>query len=199
MLDYYAERLNAVELNGSFYRLPTAATLQGWAARVPASFRFSFKAPRGLTYSAAAFPKADLAAAAGLRLRNADKRLGLVLVQWPPTQPANPGLLDMVLGALSLRAAVEFRHESWYSDAVYAVLRRHQAALVRTDDAQWPAPPPGRDDGPVGYHRLRGDYTPAELGRRRRELRAEARARDAVHVYFKHEVEAPGRAQFMLD
>src|SRR5438105_13414212 len=68
MLAYYAERLNGVELNGSFYRTPPPDTLANWAAETPPGFRFSLKAARGLTYSAAGFDREGLAAQVGARL-----------------------------------------------------------------------------------------------------------------------------------
>src|SRR6478672_4882401 len=83
-LAYYAERLNAVELNGSFYRTPTAAAFKGWVAQTRPGFRFSLKVARGLTYSGAAFDKVGLAAQVGLRLAEMGDRLGPALLQWPP-------------------------------------------------------------------------------------------------------------------
>lgn len=198
MLPFYAERLNGVELNGSFYRLPLERTLDTWAAASPEGFRFCLKAPRGLTYSADAFPKAELAGVAGARLVRLGSRLGPVLVQWPPVRLRDAELLDRLLTALGLAAAVEFRHDSWLCEGVYGVLRRHGAALVRTDEEKWP-PAPAIETGPIAYYRLRRDYGPAELARWRRELRAEASARRELHVYFKHEIEAPQRARFMLE
>src|SRR5438105_15947507 len=117
MLAYYAERLNGVELNGSFYRTPPEATLQRWAAETPAAFRFCLKAQRGLTYSAAGFDKEGLAQVIGARLVCLGDRLGPVLIQFPPTARPDHGLLDRVLGGLGLRAAVEFRNEEWFGEA----------------------------------------------------------------------------------
>src|SRR5262249_60067741 len=109
MLDYCADRLNGVELNGSFYRTPPPESLAKWAAAGPRSFRYCCKAHRGLTYSAAAFPKQRLAAELGTRMRALGERLGPVLLQFPPTRERDPGLLDELLEALELPAAVEFR------------------------------------------------------------------------------------------
>jgi uncharacterized protein YecE (DUF72 family) len=198
MLAYYAERLNGVELNGTFYRTPAPASLAGWAAQVPPSFRFSCKGHRGLTYSAAAFDKEGLARDTAVRLGALHGRLGPVLLQWPPTRERDPGLLDRLLTALGLTAAVEFRHPSWFCEAVYEVLRAHGAALVRTDGERWP-PAPAAEVGPVAYYRLRRDYDLVALRRWRRELRAEAAGREALHVYFRHDPQGPARAAFMLE
>ena len=198
MLGHYASLLNGVELNGSFYRTPPEATLTRWAAETPPGFRFCLKAQRGLTYSAAGFDKEGMARVVGARLACLGERLGPVLVQFPPTSAADPRLLDRLLGALGRRAAVEFRHEAWFDDATYAVMRAHGAALVITDQERWPRAPRVQT-GPFSYYRLRRDYDTAALAGWRRELRSEAAAREELHVYFRHVEEGPARARFMLD
>lgn len=198
MLSYYAERLNGVELNGSFYQLPDATTLTGWAGQVSEEFRFCCKASRGLTYSAAGFDKEGLAVALGERLSALGGRLGPTLIQWPPGRARDEQLLERLLKALSQPAAIEFRHESWFCLAVYDCLRRHGAALCRTDAEEWPLAP-DVDTGAFAYFRLRRSYERPALVRWRRELRSLAAGRAAVHVYFKHDAEGPERARFMLE
>jgi uncharacterized protein YecE (DUF72 family) len=198
MLGYYAERLNGVELNGSFYRTPPPGTLAGWSGQAPPGFRFCFKAHRGLTYSGEAFDREGLARDVGHRLAVLEDRLGPVLVQFPPTRPVDPAHLDGLLGALEVRAAVEFRDPSWFRDDVYRVLRAHNAALVVTDQDKWPAAP-RLELSSFGYYRLRRDYEPAELERWRRELRSECQGREELHVYFRHEPQAPAWALRMLE
>src|SRR4029077_8329077 len=114
MLPFYAERLNGVELNGSFYRTPPETTLSKWAAETPVGFRFCMKANRGLTYSAEAFDKVGLARILAERLTPRGERLGPILLQFPPTRRLNVALLDALLGALGRPVAAEFRHESWF-------------------------------------------------------------------------------------
>src|SRR5215472_14260122 len=130
MLRYYAERLNGVELNGSFYRTPPEGALRKWAADVPSGFRFCMKANRGLTYSAEAFDRVGLARIFSSRIGTLGERLGPVLLQFPPVRHKNARLLDSLLAALGRPAAVEFRHESWFDEETYAVLREHRGALV---------------------------------------------------------------------
>lgn len=198
MLAYYAERLNGVELNGSFYRTPPETSLAKWTGETGEGFRLCFKGHRGLTYSADAFDKEGFARDFGSRLRGAGERLGPVLLQFPPTRQRDAAMLDRVLTALGLPAAAEFRHESWFAEDVYAVLRTHEAALVVTDGEDWPTAP-RLELGPVAYYRLRRlEYPPDVLVRWRRELRAEAEGRRELHVYFRHEAEAPGWAAAML-
>jgi uncharacterized protein YecE (DUF72 family) len=119
-----------------------------------------------------------------------------VLVQWPPTARPDPPLLDAVLEALGLAAAVEFRNPAWFGAEVTAVLERRQAALVVTDEEKWPIAPVAATAA-FAYYRLRRDYTAAELAPWAERLRDEARARE-VYAFFKHEPEAPGRALALL-
>jgi uncharacterized protein YecE (DUF72 family) len=198
MLGYYAERLNGVELNGSFYRTPPPATLAGWSRQSSAGFRFCFKGHRALTYSGEAFDREGVARDVGRRLAVLEGRLGPVLVQFPPTRPVDPAGLDGLLAALGVRAAVEFRDPSWFRDDVYRLLRAHGAALVVTDQEKWPRAPRLELSG-TGYYRLRRDYQAGELERWRRELRSECEGRDELHVYFRHEPQAPAWAARMLE
>jgi uncharacterized protein YecE (DUF72 family) len=193
MLAYYAERLNGVELNGSFYRTPPESAMLKWAASTPSGFVFCMKANRGLTYSAEGFDRVGLARILGERLAPLRDHLGPVLLQFPPARQLNLNLLDSLLGALGRPAAAEFRHESWFSDDTYRILRAHQGALVVTDEEKWPQAP-RVDVGPVAYFRLRRGYTPASLTPWIAEVDSALASHDDVHVYFKHDPEAPGLA-----
>ncbi len=193
MLAYYAERLNGVELNGSFYRTPPESAMVNWAAATPPGFLFCMKANRGLTYSAEGFDRVGLARILGERLKPLSERLGPILLQFPPTRQLNLGLLDSLLGALGRPAAAEFRHESWFSDETYRILRTHRGALVVTDGEKWPRAP-RVDVGPVAYFRLRRGYTSASLKPWIAEVSSALASHDDVHVYFKHDPEAPSLA-----
>ena len=198
MLSFYASRLNGVELNGSFYRTPPPSTLAGWSAAVPPGFRFCLKGHRGLTYSGESFDREGLARDLGRRLGELGGRLGPLLLQFPPVRMVDPDLLERILVAVGVRAAVEFRHESWFRGDVYGVLRGQGAALVVTDQEKWPAAPRLELSG-FAYYRLRRDYDSAALERWRRELRAEGEGREEVHVYFRHDLEGPARAARLLE
>ena len=193
MLAYYAERLTGVELNGSFYRTPPESALLNWAAATPDGFKFCMKAARGLTYSADAFDRIGLAAIVGERMRSLGARLGPMLLQFPPVRQRNLALLDGLLSALRITAAAEFRHESWFQDETYTVLRAHGAALVVTDEEKWPRAPLV-NVGPIAYFRLRRDYSPRALKGWAPEINAAIASHEDVHVYFKHEPKAPGWA-----
>ena len=193
MLAYYAERLNGVELNGSFYRTPPESAMLKWAASTPPGFLFCMKANRGLTYSAEGFDRVGLARILGERLTPLRGHLGPVLLQFPPTRQLNLKLLDSLLGALGRPAAAEFRHESWFSDETYRILRAHRGALVVTDGEKWPRAP-RVDTGPVAYFRLRRGYTSTSLKPWIAEVTSALASHHDVHVYFKHDPEAPGLA-----
>lgn len=197
MLRYYAERLNGVEVNGSFYRTPPEATLGKWVAETPPGFRFCMKANRGLTYSADSFDRVGLARIFTQRIAVMAERLGPVLLQFPPARHRNLGLLDGLLTALGRRAAAEFRHESWFDDETYTVLRSHDCALVVTDEAKWPRAPLV-DVGPVAYFRLRRGYSSATLQPWLELVRSAVAAHEEVHVYFKHETASPALARRLL-
>jgi uncharacterized protein YecE (DUF72 family) len=198
MLEFYSQRLNGVELNGSFYRTPPESTLLAWATRTKQEFRFCMKAHRGLTYSADAFDRVGLAAIIGERLAPLGDRLGPVLLQFPPARQRNAGLLDGLLSALGRPVAAEFRHESWFDDETYGVLRTHGAALVVTDEEKWPRAP-NITLGPIAYFRLRRGYDLDSLKPWLADVKAAIASHEQVHVYFKHDPEAPALAERLLE
>lgn len=190
MLAYYAARLNGVELNGSFYRTPPTTTLETWRAGTPPEFRFCMKANRGLTYSADSFDRVGLARLFAARIAALGDRLGPVLLQFPPVRQRNVALLDGLLEALDRAAACEFRHASWFDESVYEVIRRRGGAMVVTDEEKWPQAPL-IDLGPFAYFRLRRGYTARSLAKWIDVVRSAAASHQDVHVYFKHDPQAP--------
>ncbi|MBA2476649.1 MAG: DUF72 domain-containing protein [Actinobacteria bacterium] len=110
-LRLYAERLPAVELNTTFYRLPSEEQFARWAAATPPEFRFAVKLSRRITH----FGRLELISTFCERVQALGERLGPILVQLPPTRPRDDGLLRFLLDSLdpALRYAFEFRHESW--------------------------------------------------------------------------------------
>jgi uncharacterized protein YecE (DUF72 family) len=190
MLEHYALHLRGVELNGSFYRLPPATALEKWAASTPDGFRFCMKANRGLTYSAEAFDKVGLARLFADRMRTLGQRLGPVLLQFPPVRQRNVAQLESLLDAIGGTVACEFRHDSWFHDETYDAIRRHGGAVVVTDEEKWPQAPLV-EVGPVAYFRLRRGYTTRALEPWTDLVRAALGSHDQVHVYFKHDPQAP--------
>lgn len=197
MLEFYAARLNGVELNGSFYRTPPEGAMINWAAQVPDGFRFCMKANRGLTYSAEGFDRVGLARIFSGRIAPLGQRLGPILLQFPPARQRNVALLDSLLAALDRPAVAEFRHESWFDDETYRVLREHGAALVVTDEEKWPRAP-AVEVSSTAYFRLRRDYDAASLRSWTAAVRSAVASHREVHVYFRHEPQAPALAQQLL-
>ncbi len=197
MLACYAQKLNGVELNGSFYRTPPATTLAKWASETPVGFRFCMKANRGLTYSAEGFDRVGLARIFSERIAVLGERLGPVLLQFPPRRQKNVALLDSLLTALNRPAAAEFRHESWFDDETYRVLRTHRCSMVVTDEEKWPRAPLV-DVSSVAYFRLRRGYAGASLRSWIAAVRSALASHEQVHVYFRHEPESPALAQRLL-
>jgi uncharacterized protein YecE (DUF72 family) len=191
MLSWYAERFATVEINYSFYRKPTAAILQGWAGQVPERFRFGLKVWQRITHQKRLRDCADLVAAFCDTARALGPKLGPLLYQLPPNLKADLPLLRDFLNQLprDLKAAFEFRHESWFAEPTWQALRDAGAALCIAESDELATPPVLT--APFGYFRLRRlDYDEAAL---RRWVEIVTTIPDAF-VYFKHEDEARGPA-----
>ncbi|MBC7833802.1 MAG: DUF72 domain-containing protein [Phycisphaerales bacterium] len=192
MLCYYGERFRSVEINSSFYRMPSASVLEGWAAEVPADFKFVIKAPQRITH----FQRLKSSAATVSELLNVagvlNERLGPLLFQLPPNMKKDVPRLAEFLALLppDRRAAFEFRHESWLSAEVYDVLRHHGVALC-VAEAEDGLEVPLLSTADWGYLRLRRpDYGDSELKERAKKLKKQD-WREAF-VFFKHEGEGKG-------
>jgi len=190
MLGFYSERLDTVEINNTFYRMPTEKVLTSWANQVPEGFVFALKAPQRITHIK--------------RLRDIDEetdylfatlaalgdKLGPVLFQFPTSfrkdLPALKGLLDL-LPPYAL-CAFAFRSKSWLDDETLELLRHNHCGLCIEDT----------DEAPVdaitsttswGYLRLRGsDYTESDLSRWSAMVLSQPW--DKAFVFFKHETQA---------
>jgi uncharacterized protein YecE (DUF72 family) len=189
-LAFYSGRLNCVEINYTFRRLPAASTLEAWVAATRPGFVFAVKAHMRITHM--------------LRLKNAEqatdvflkaidplrtaRRLGPVLFQLPPNMKCDVAALRDYLALLpnGMRYAFEFRHESWLTEAVYGELRQRNVALCLAESEKLEIPEVVTAD--FVYYRLRKqDYTEADvdaIALRARELLAAGRD---VYLMFKHE------------
>jgi uncharacterized protein YecE (DUF72 family) len=190
MLEFYASRLNGVELNGSFYRTPPVTALEKWRDGTSGEFRFCMKANRGLTYSADTFDRVGLAHLFTERISTLGERLGPVLLQFPPVRQRNVALLDSLLEAVDRPVACEFRHESWFDSSTYEVIKRRGGAMVVTDEEKWPQAPLV-DLGRFAYFRLRRGYTARSIEKWVEIVRSAVASHEHVHVYFKHDPQAP--------
>lgn len=192
MLAYYSRRLPAVEINNTFYRLPQPGMIENWKAQVPARFRFSIKASQRITHIKRLNNVADetkylLETAALL-----EKRLGVVLFQLPPNMKKDAGRLKTFLELLpaDTRAAFEFRHESWFDDETFNLLREQDCALVVSDTDEKPLTEIN-STARWGYLRLRRtSYEENDLVGWLNAVQ-DQKWKDAF-VFFKHEDEGVG-------
>lgn len=203
MLEFYAARFTTVEVNYTFYRLPTAATLEAWIPQTPDGFRFALKATQKITHILRLRNTAELVRAfvTGAQPLLAAGRLGPVLFQLPPNFKADTALLSDFLASLprAVQAAVEFRHASWFSDTTLECLRAHGAALCIAETEEGCAPL--EITAAFAYFRLRKVlYTPEELAVWRNRFEGWRAAGRDLFVYFKHEDQgtAPAYAGALL-
>jgi uncharacterized protein YecE (DUF72 family) len=199
-LEYYATQLNSVEVNYTFRAFPSATTVAGWLAATPANFRFSFKAPQVITHikRLRSCHEAVERFVNVLEPMRAASKLGPLLFQLPPNFKADAAQLGDFLAAPALvgpnapAVAFEFRHESWFSEEIYSVLRARNAALciAESDDLRTPEVQCARTHA---CYRLRrsGGYSEAEIAAFADRFLALAAERD-VYIYFKHEDEPGG-------
>ena len=194
MLEYYSRRLDAVEINNTFYRLPRAELLEKWKSQTPEDFAFVLKASRRITHHK--------------RLKDADEPLeyltrtatealgaamGPILFQLPPYLRKDVGRLAEFLETVpdGVRAAFEFRHESWFGDDTYQALSDGGAALVTADTGEGEAPVAATAE--FGYARLRRpEYDDGDLDGWAAAFREQGW--DDLFVFFKHEDAGAGPA-----
>jgi uncharacterized protein YecE (DUF72 family) len=206
-LQRYAGVFDTVEINATFYRLPKRETLAGWVEQTPEGFLFAVKGSRYLTHIR--------------RLREIEEgvakfwepleplreagRLGPVLWQLPGNFHRDDELLARALDVLpAARHCFEFRHPSWFTEAVWRLLEERGASLALGDDARRQLPP-ARPVGELAYLRLHygsrgrdGNYSAAELDRWRRRIAA-WRSRREVFVYLNNDWRgfAPTNARYL--
>jgi uncharacterized protein YecE (DUF72 family) len=177
-LRVYAERLPAVEINSTFYQLPSEGRLADWAKQVPADFRFAVKMSRQITH----FGRFDLISTFCERVRVLGDRLGPIRIQLPAARPRDDGLLRLYLESLdpALDYAFDFEHPSWATVGVPLRVNSLEA------------------DAPYRYLRLREPpYTEADLTACAAKLRPLLDDGIDLYVFFRHEDEptAPAYAQ----
>jgi uncharacterized protein YecE (DUF72 family) len=192
MLRYYGEQFRTVELNNTFYRMPTESMVQTWAGEVGDDFQFVLKAPQRITHQKRLKEVGDTVAhfldvASGLK-----ERLGPLLFQLPPNMKKDAARLRNFLALLPAkrRVAMEFRHASWFDDEIFELLRERRAAFCIAE-AENDLEVPFVSTADWGYLRLRNpDYTDAELKDWIKCVRKQD-WQDAF-VFFRHEDEGKG-------
>jgi uncharacterized protein YecE (DUF72 family) len=192
MLRFYSERLKTVEINNTFYHMPTQGLLTSWAEQVPDGFVFAFKAPQIITHLKRLRNVEEETEYLFRTLSLLDSKLGPVLFQFPKSFHVNRPLLESFLDLIPPHSscAFDFRSPSWHEIEILDLLHQRGCSLCLEDT----------DDGPTqeitsttswGYLRLRrSDYTETDLAQwiGRISLQQWERA----FIFFKHEEEALG-------
>ena len=202
MLPYYAARFPTVEINYTFYRMPTEKLVAGWAAQTPSRYQLTLKAPRRITHDSRLRNCGSLVSAFCNVAGSLGDKLGALLFQLPPGAKKDLGLFDAFLEDVppGARAAFEFRHASWLDDEVFGRLGRRNLALCIADSEKMSTPVQITAD--YAYFRLRDEgYTEAAITRWADTIARETPLCRDVFVYFKHEEEGRGPefARLLMD
>jgi len=194
MLEFYAAQFGTVEINNTFYRMPEAKMLEKWLSQVPPAFLFALKAPQRITHQKRLVDAGEDVQHFCEVATTLGDRLGPLLFQLPPYARKDTAKLRDFIATLppTPRVAMEFRHDSWCDEEVYAILRQRDVALCLSDTdevtnlaalivptASW------------GYLRLRRTDYPGNMLAEWRE-RIESQPWSEAFVFFKHEDEGKG-------
>ncbi len=194
MLGYYLERFDTVELNNSFYHLPSEGALDQWRETVPDDFLFAAKGSRFLTHMKKLKDPEPGVARFFERIDRLRPKLGPVLFQLPPRWRANPERLDEFLRVLPRghRYSFELRDPSWLVPEIYDVLRKHGAAYCIYELAGFVSP--FELTAPFTYVRLhgpggkyQGSYDHSALRWWSRKIREWSKSLDGVYLYFDND------------
>jgi len=202
MLPYYAERFPTVEINYTFYRMPTEKLTDGWAAQTPSPYKLTLKAPRRITHDNRLKNVGELVNGFCRVAGSLGDKLGALLFQLPPNLKKDLPLLDAFLAELPPKVcgAFEFRNVSWLDDEVFVRLSTRNLALCVADSEKLSTPV--RVTADYAYFRLRDEgYTPDDIARWADTIKRDtAQCRD-VFVYFKHEEQGKGPefARLLMD
>lgn len=194
-LTHYATQLNAVEVNFTFRQLLKETTAQTWAEQTPAGFRFIVKAHQVLTHSKRLKDTEEFLTRFLETLEPIARagKLGPVLFQLPPNFKCDLGVLNSFLATVprAIACACEFRHDSWFVDATYEALARHNAALCVAEDENRVTP--DVVTASFCYYRYRlPSYTPEQRVAMIQRLREHAAAGRDAYAFFKHEATPRG-------
>ncbi len=189
LLPAYAQRLNAVELNNTFYQHPKADRIAAWLAATPADFSFIVKAQRGGSMRAFGEAAAQTVGWLTAPYRLFGERLGAVLFRVPENIHRDETKLRLMLEAWTpeMPLVIEFQHPSWHDDEIFELLLAHGATLCATDLDDRDTPDL-RLTGPFVYLRLRRtSYTDDELARWSDRLAAFLDAGTDCYVFLRHD------------
>ena len=195
-LGYYVQRFRTVELNSSFYRWPKQATFASWRRRLPEGFLLTVKAPRGLTHAKKLYAPEGWMERIKVCWHELREKRAILLVQLHPNHPCDYDRLAYFLNQVPdwMRVAVEFRHPSWHTEAIFNLLEQHGAAYCIMSGANLPcilrttaSVVYVRLHGPDTRHLYGGSYSDADLGWWADRIREWERMGKEVFVYFNND------------
>ena len=192
MLRYYSKHLAVVEINNTFYHMPTTGVLASWAGQVPDDFIFAFKAPQVITHFKQLRNVNEETDYLFRTLATLGAKLGPVLFQFPKSFRANQPALEVFLDLIpqNIFCAFEFRNPSWIDGEIPDLLRKRKFSLCIADTDERPASEI-ISTAQWGYLRLRRpDYSDADLLQWLKKISSQKWKE--VFVFFKHEDEAKG-------
>ena len=191
---YYANQFSSVEINATFYRLPTENMVENWREKAPDNFIFAVKGSRFITQMKKLNVTKDSISIFFKRIKPLREHLGPILWQLPPTLHRDVPRLERFLDRVptNFRHAVEFRHPSWIDDEVFDVLRAHNAAHVSVSSMRMPMDFTVTTDFIyIRFHGLQGgaahDYTREELDPWAEHCQAALRQNKTVYAYFNND------------
>ena len=196
-LEFYARHFTTVELNNSFYRLPSEAAFAAWYSSSPANFTFAVKVSRFITHIKRLKGTEEAVEKFISRAKILGEKLGPLLYQLPPNMHRNDEVLDSFLSALpkGMRHVIEFRHESWLEDVVFEILHKYNIGLCVFDMPSFTCPVVATAD--FAYIRFHGStglyfscYSEEELDSWARRLADLAANLKAIYIYFNNDAEA---------
>lgn len=196
-LQFYARQFSTVELNSSFYRLPSERAFLHWGESTPPGFLFAIKASRFITHIRRLRNVEASLESFFARAKLLGDKLGPILYQLPPQMPRRDAVLEDFLRLLprGLPHVFEFRHPSWLEEDVFAIMRRYGVGLCVFDMPDFPCPQAVTAD--FAYFRFHGstglyssNYSEAELDAWAERIKRLASDLRAVYIYFNNDVEA---------
>jgi uncharacterized protein YecE (DUF72 family) len=195
MLEFYSQQFDTVELNNSFYRLPTEAAFDNWRQSTPADFIFAVKASRFLTHQKKLKDPESALEKFLPRASRLSTKLGPLLFQLPPRWQVNPGRLEALLEALprDLRCTFEFRDLSWIQPDINKLLARFGAAFCIYELAGYHSPLTVTAE--FAYVRLHGpgpgkyqeSYSTGRLRRWSKQVEVWAKDLASIYIYFDND------------
>ncbi len=196
-LEFYAKHFNTVELNNSFYHLPSEKAFMNWRASSSKGFVFAVKVSRFITHIKRLKSMEEPVQNFLTRADLLQDRLGPILYQLPPTMKRNDETLEVFLSILPLqhRHVFEFRHQSWIDDGVFNILKRYNAGLCVFDMPNFTCPVVATAD--FAYVRFHGStglywscYSDEELSSWAKKLTELGRNLKAIYIYFNNDAGA---------